>query len=103
MRVPHNRPPITGKEYEYISDVLSRRHLSGDGYYSQLCHDWITQRIGGVTSRLTHSCTAALEMAAILAEVGPGDEVIMPSFTFASRKPLCPSRAHAALRPGFAP
>src|SRR5207253_3841997 len=58
--------------------------LSGDGHYTNLCQDWILAHIGGVSCRLTHSCTAALEMAAILADLAPGDEVIMPSFTFAS-------------------
>jgi dTDP-4-amino-4,6-dideoxygalactose transaminase len=83
MHIPHNRPPLVGRELEYIADVLKTRHLSGDGPYTQLCQNWLTVLTGG-TSRLTHSCTGALEMAAILSEVQPGDEVIMPSFTFAS-------------------
>jgi dTDP-4-amino-4,6-dideoxygalactose transaminase len=83
MRIPHNRPPLVGRELEYIADALKNRHLSGDGPYTQRCQNWLTALTGG-TSRLTHSCTGALEMAAILSEVQPGDEVIMPSFTFAS-------------------
>src|SRR5262249_10983624 len=83
MRIPHNRPPLVGRELEYIADALKKRHLSGDGPYTQRCQNWLTALTGG-TSRLTHSCTGALEMAAILSEVKPGDEVIMPSFTFAS-------------------
>jgi dTDP-4-amino-4,6-dideoxygalactose transaminase len=83
MRIPHNRPPLVGREFEYVADVLKTRHLSGDGPYTQRCENWLTALTGG-TSRLTHSCTGALEMAAILTEVQPGDEVIMPSFTFAS-------------------
>ena len=83
MRIPHNRPPLVGRELEYIADALKNRHLSGDGPYTQRCQNWLAALTGG-TSRLTHSCTGALEMAAILSEVQPGDEVIMPSFTFAS-------------------
>jgi dTDP-4-amino-4,6-dideoxygalactose transaminase len=83
MRIPHNRPPVIGTELDYIADALKSRHLSGDGAYTQRCQAWLAQRIGG-DARLTHSCTGALEMAALLSEVGPGDEVIMPSFTFAS-------------------
>jgi dTDP-4-amino-4,6-dideoxygalactose transaminase len=83
MRIPHNRPPLVGRELEYIADAMKTRHLSGDGPYTQRCQNWLTALTGG-TSRLTHSCTGALEMAAILAEVQPGDEVIMPSFTFSS-------------------
>jgi dTDP-4-amino-4,6-dideoxygalactose transaminase len=69
---------------EYISDVLRRRHLSGDGHYTKKCQDLLGEMVGGVAARLTHSCTAALEMAAILCDLEPGDEVIMPSFTFVS-------------------
>jgi dTDP-4-amino-4,6-dideoxygalactose transaminase len=83
MRIPHNRPPLVGRELEYIADALKKRHLSGDGPYTQRCQNWLTALTGG-TSRLTHSCTGALEMTAILSEVRPGNEVIMPSFTFAS-------------------
>lgn len=83
MHIPYNRLPVTGQELRYIEDAISRRHLSGDGIYTKKCQAWLDTLIGG-TSRLTHSCTAALEMSAILSRVGPGDEVIMPSFTFVS-------------------
>ena len=84
MRVLYNRPPVTGREIGYIADAINRGHLSGDGHYTKRCEDWLLAHVGGASARLTHSCTAALEMAAILADVGPGDEVIMPSFTFVS-------------------
>lgn len=82
--IPFNYPHITGKEAEYVSEVLSQRHLCGDGKFSQLCHKWLEQVLGCQKALLTPSGTAALEMAALLANVGPGDEVIMPSFTFVS-------------------
>jgi dTDP-4-amino-4,6-dideoxygalactose transaminase len=82
--VPFNRPFMTGKELDYIAQAHGRGHLSGDGGFTRLCNRWIEQRTGAGKALLTHSCTAALEMAALLAEVGPGDEVIMPSYTFVS-------------------
>jgi dTDP-4-amino-4,6-dideoxygalactose transaminase len=75
---------MTGKELWYISQAHARGHLAGDGEFTKKCNRWLEQRIGVRKALLTHSCTAALEMAAILADVGPGDEVIMPSFTFVS-------------------
>ena len=84
LLVPYNRPPVLGREIEYVQDALQRRHFSGDGHYTHLCQEWFTTRLQASSTRLTHSCTAALEMAAILADVGPGDEVVMPSFTFVS-------------------
>ena len=82
--IPFNYPHITGKEAEYITEVLSQRHLCGDGKYSRLCHQWLEEKLGCSKALLTPSGTAALEMAALLANIGPGDEVIMPSFTFVS-------------------
>lgn len=82
--IPFNRPSIAGKELEYIRDAIVRGQLSGDGYYTQQCSRLLSELSGGGDVLLTHSCTAALEMAAILCELGPGDEVIMPSFTFVS-------------------
>jgi dTDP-4-amino-4,6-dideoxygalactose transaminase len=80
-----NRPFIVGKELFYIAQaVLIQEHLSGDGLYTKKCHHWLENRLGCRKSLLTHSCTAALEMAAILCDLLPGDEVIMPSFTFVS-------------------
>ena len=75
---------MTGKELGYIAEAHFRGHLSGNGVFTQRCQEWIEKQTGCDKALLTHSCTAALEMAAILAEVKPGDEVIMPSFTFVS-------------------
>jgi dTDP-4-amino-4,6-dideoxygalactose transaminase len=82
--VPFNIPVITGRELSLLGEALERRELSGDGHFTKQCEAWLTKRLGIKRALLTHSCTAALEMAAILAGVGPGDEVIMPSFTFVS-------------------
>lgn len=83
-RVPFNRPPITGRELSLLKEAIARRELSGDGHFSRQCESWLVERLGAKRALLTHSCTAALEMAAILADLGSGDEVIMPSFTFVS-------------------
>jgi len=83
-RIPFNRPLAVGRELEYIREATERGHLSGDGVFTKRCHAWLEARLGSSKALLTHSCTGALEMAAILAEIGPGDEVIMPSFTFVS-------------------
>jgi dTDP-4-amino-4,6-dideoxygalactose transaminase len=82
--IPFNRPFIVGHELDYIQNAVRDGWLAGDGEYSLLCHQWMESSYGVKRALLTHSCTAALEMAAILAEIGPGDEVIMPSFTFVS-------------------
>lgn len=84
MKIPFNKPFMTGKELEYIRQAHENGHLAGDGMFTKKCQAWLERTIGCDKALLTHSCTAALEMAAILAEVGPGDEVIMPSFTFVS-------------------
>lgn len=84
MKIPFNRPFIVGKELHYISQAVLGGHLAGDGDFTRRCHAWMEQRFGARKVLLTHSCTAALEMAAILCDFGPGDEVIMPSFTFVS-------------------
>jgi dTDP-4-amino-4,6-dideoxygalactose transaminase len=83
-RVAFNKPFLTGRELEYIQQAHANFHLSGDGPFSKRCQAWLEQAIGCSKALLTHSCTGALEMAAILAGIGPGDEVIMPSFTFVS-------------------
>lgn len=75
---------MTGKELWYISQAHACGHLAGDGQFTQKCSAWLEERIGSRRALLTHSCTAALEMSAILSGVGPGDEVIMPSYTFVS-------------------
>jgi dTDP-4-amino-4,6-dideoxygalactose transaminase len=82
--VPFNRPFAVGKEFDYIKQAIANEHLSGNGAFTKKCHAWLEERLGTKKALLTHSCTAALEMAAILADVQPGDEVIMPSFTFVS-------------------
>jgi len=82
--IKFNVPPVTGKEIEYIHDVISNKHLSGDGKYTKLCNDWIEHNIGTRKALLTTSCTHALEMAALLIDVQPEDEIIMPSYTFVS-------------------
>ncbi len=84
MTVPFNRPYMTGKEPAYIAQAHSNGHLAGDGNFTKLCSSWLEARTGSAKALLTHSCTAALEMAAILADLKPGDEVIMPSYTFVS-------------------
>ena len=82
--LPFNRPYATGREFEYIQEAIGRHHLSGDGLFSRRCQAWLEGQIGCGKALLTHSCTAALEMAALLADIEPGDEVVMPSFTFVS-------------------
>jgi dTDP-4-amino-4,6-dideoxygalactose transaminase len=75
---------MTGNELKYISEAHIQGHLAGDGSFTRLCHDWLEGQTGCKKALLTHSCTAALEMAAILANIQPGDEIIMPSYTFVS-------------------
>src|SRR5512134_350784 len=84
MKIPFNKPFTVGGELENIERAVAGGHLSGDGPYTRRCHEWLERRLGCPRALLTHSCTAALEMAALLAEVGAGDEVIMPSYTFVS-------------------
>ena len=84
MRTPFSRPHLTGKELEYIMKALVGPVLAGDGPFTAACSRWLETATGTRRALLTHSCTAALDMAAILAEIEPGDEVIMPSFTFVS-------------------
>lgn len=81
--LPFNRPSLVGRELEYIRQAVDSGHLSGDGQFTNKCHLWLQDRISG-HALLTHSCTAALEMAAIIADLKPGDEVILPSYTFVS-------------------
>jgi len=84
MKIPFNQPYMTGKELEYIAQAHQNKQLSGDGPFTKKCHAWFEQNLPCKKALLTHSCTAALEMAAILADIHPGDEIIMPSFTFVS-------------------
>ncbi len=83
--IPFNKPYVAGKELYYISQaIISNDHISGDGTFTRRCQKWLEQTLKVGKALLTHSCTAALEMSAILCDIGPGDEVIMPSFTFVS-------------------
>lgn len=84
MNIPFNRPHLTGKELEYLAQAHESMQLAGDGPFTKRCQAWLQSRTTSPKSLLTHSCTAALEMAAILANVQAGDEVIMPSYTFVS-------------------
>lgn len=82
--IPFNKTYISGKEEEYIHNVIKNGHLSGDGLYTELCKKWLDEYFAPGISLLTNSCTAALEMTASLLNISHGDEVIMPSFTFVS-------------------
>ncbi len=82
--IPFNRPHMTGKELSYIAEAHFNGMLAGDGPFTKRCHSWLEARTGTKKALLTHSCTAALEMAAILLDLQPRDEVIMPSYTFVS-------------------
>lgn len=84
MMIPFNKPHLTGNELKYIEDAVTRGRISGDGYYTKTCHQWLEEQTECQEALLTQSCTAALEMAAILADIMPGDEIIMPSYTFVS-------------------
>ena len=79
-----NVPPFTGKELEYMKDAIDAQKICGDGQFTKKCNQWIEEKTGTKKALLTTSCTHATELAALLAEVKPGDEVIMPSFTFVS-------------------
>jgi len=80
--IPFNRAYRTGRETAHIESAIESKHLSSGGRFTKLCEGWLTERTGSERAMMTTSCTAALEMAAILAGVGEGDEVVMPSFGF---------------------
>jgi dTDP-4-amino-4,6-dideoxygalactose transaminase len=82
--IPFNRPYVTGDELPFIAEAVANLHLSANGVFTQRCQGRLEECLGARRVRLTHSCTAALEMAALLTGIQPGDEVIMPSFTFVS-------------------
>ena len=82
--IPFNRPEITGREFDYLRDAVERGRLSGDGFYTRQCQELLARILGGTRVLLTTSCTHALELAALLLDIKPGDEVIVPSFTFVS-------------------
>jgi dTDP-4-amino-4,6-dideoxygalactose transaminase len=82
--IPFNRPFATGREFQYIQEAIEHAHLASGGIFSRRCEAWLERQIGSRKALLTHSCTAALEMSALLADIRPGDEIVMPSFTFVS-------------------
>ncbi|MEZ0262391.1 MAG: dTDP-4-amino-4,6-dideoxygalactose transaminase [Alphaproteobacteria bacterium] len=82
--IPFNRPPLLGDEAGYITQALAKRELSGGKSFSRKCEQWFEEKLNAPRAIITPSCTAALEMAAILIDCQPGDEIIMPSFTFVS-------------------
>lgn len=84
MNIPFNKPFASGGELQCILEALERGQLAGDGAFTRQCHAWLEQRTGSRKVLLTHSCTAALEMAALLADIQSGDEIILPSYTFVS-------------------
>lgn len=84
QRIPFNWPHMTGKELYYIAEAHFNGRLAGDGPFTKRCHGWLEERTGCSKALLTHSCTGALEMAALLLNIQPGDEIIMPSYTFVS-------------------
>ncbi len=83
-KIPFNKPYMCGKEMPYIAEAYSNACLAGDGPFTGRCHNWLEQRTGCKRALLTHSGTAALEMSALLLDIRPGDEIIMPSYTFVS-------------------
>ena len=83
-KIPFNWPHMTGKELSYIAEAHSNGSLAGDGPFTKRCQSWLEELTGCNKALLTHSCTAALEMAALLIDIQPGDEIIMPSYTFVS-------------------
>lgn len=84
MSIPFNKPYLGGKELWYAAQAHANGMMAGDGPFTKRCHKWLEERTGSSKVLLTHSCTAALEMAALLLDIQPGDEIIMPSYTFVS-------------------
>ncbi len=84
IRIPFNRPFATGNEFDYLRSAMAAPKLSGDGPFTAECHSLLERSLGVQKTLLTTSCTHALEMAALLLNLGPGDEVIVPAFTFPS-------------------
>ena len=83
-KIPFNRPHLTGRELQYIQEAHRGSRLAGDGPFTAKCERWLEAATASLRALLTHSCTAALEMAALLLDLEPGDEIIMPSYTFVS-------------------
>src|SRR3954452_2163512 len=83
-RIPFNRSSLVGREQQYIADAMRIGQVAGDQTFTRKCHELLERELGVKRALLTTSCTHALEMAALLLDIGPGDEVIVPSFTFVS-------------------
>ena len=83
-RIPFNKPSLVGRELDNMAECIRRGHAAGDGYFTRQCHALLEQTLGVRKALLTTSGTHALELAALLSGVGPGDEVILPTFTFVS-------------------
>ena len=99
MRINFNVPPYTGKEFDYIKECVEAQKICGDGKYTDLDNEWIEKKTGVSKALLTTSCTHATEMAAILAGIKEGDEVIMPSYTFVFYSQcLCTKRSQGRFR-----
>ena len=84
MKIRFSQPAIVGREFEYLREAVEQRHLSSNGAFTHRCEAWLAAHMNASRAHLTHSATASLELAALLAELGPGDEAIMPAFTFVS-------------------
>jgi len=84
VNIPFNKPSLIGNELKYIKEALARGKISGDGFFTKKCQAFIEKKFGVKKALLTTSCTHALELAAILLDLKPGDEIILPSFTFTS-------------------
>src|SRR5690349_17234596 len=82
--IPFNRPSLSGNELKYLAEAVRIGHISGDGFYTRKCHDFLERRLGVGKALLTTSCTHALELAALLLDLKEGDEVIVPTFSFVS-------------------
>jgi dTDP-4-amino-4,6-dideoxygalactose transaminase len=83
-RIPFNRPGVTERTLACVQEAFASGHVSGDGAFTRRCQQWLQERVGAHKALLTHSATAALEMAALLLDIREGDEVVVPSFTFVS-------------------
>ena len=86
--IQFNKPPYTGNEDQYVLQAMRSNKMSGDGYFTQKCHEWFEQNLPCKQALMTPSCTAALEMAAILIGTQAGDEIIMPSYSHLTTKML---------------
>ncbi|MDQ6846590.1 MAG: aminotransferase class I/II-fold pyridoxal phosphate-dependent enzyme, partial [Candidatus Dormibacteraeota bacterium] len=84
LTIPFNRPSFVGRERVYMAEALEAGHISGDGQFTKRCHDYLERELGAERVLLTTSCTHALELSALLLDLKPGDEVIVPAFTFVS-------------------